>query len=320
MWCRVLARLTAGCWRLALRLCCRRAGSAGWVLRLAVVAAPGVALMLRDEKERVMRGRQVKLVGVVLLAVLASSVVVESAQGEIAPSFTIGGTRLVAGRTHNGDARAVKTFILTNPLGTVKLECTSLGTEEGVSLGSNAENPGKGDGIEVFSGCVNPAGSNGENCHLSNKEEGAETVTTLKTEPLKGEEVENVVNGTKGNQLLGEIFPAKGSVFITLFYGGQCTIFASKVSGQVVGEVVLDNSSEGKVELGQAPQERTSWLLRFPNPPITQVWLISNGVGKIVKTEETGPGGQTIQEGTALGLLASTKFVPEPNALWSPLP
>jgi hypothetical protein len=272
-------------------------------------------------KEQIAIMKRFRLIGVALLAVFAlGAVVASAAQAEIAPSFTIGGTRLVAGRTHNFDARAVKTFILTNPLGTVKIECTSLGTEEGVLLGSNAENPGKDNEIVVFSGCVNPAGSNGEECHLSNKEEGAETVTTLKTEPLKSEQVENVVNGTKGNQLLEEVFPAKGAVFITLFFGGKCTVFASKVSGQVVGENLLDNAGLGTVELGQVPQERTSWLVRFPNPPITQVWLISNGVGKIVKTEQTGPGGQTIQEGTALTLLASTKFVPEPNALWSPLP
>jgi hypothetical protein len=282
---------------------------------------PGVALVLRDEKELVMRFMRTGLVGVVVLVLFVSGVVVVSVAGaEVAPSFTIGGTRLVAGRTHNGDARAIKPFILTNALGTIHIECSALGGEEGVVLGSNPESPGKGNGIAVFSGCVNAAGSNGEECHLSNVEEGAEAVTTLRTEPLRGEEVENVVSGTKGNQLLGEIFPAKGSVFITLLFGGRCTVFAAKVSGQVVGEVVLDNSSEGKVELGQAPQERTSWLLRFPNPSITQVWLISEGVGKIVKTEQTTFGEKSIQLGTALGLLASTKFVPEPNALWSPLP
>jgi len=265
--------------------------------------------------------KRFRSIGVALLAVFAlGAVVASAAQAEIAPSFTIGGTRLVAGRTHNFDAKAVATFILTNPLGTVKVECTNLGTEEGVLLGSNAENPGKDNEIVVFSGFVNPKGSNGPECHLSNKEEGAEVVTSLRTKPLKSEQVENVVNGTKGNQLLEEVFPASGSEFITLFFGGECGVFGAKVTGQVVGENLLDNAGLGKVELGQAPQERTSWIVRFPNSPITTVWLISNGVGKLVHTEQTALGGQSIQEGTTLTLLISTKFVPEPNALWSPLP
>jgi hypothetical protein len=268
-----------------------------------------------------MRHKQAKPIWVVLLAVLASSMAgASAAKAETAPSFTIGGTRLIAGKTHNGDARAIRPFVLTNFGGSVRVECSRLGTEETVTQGSNPENPGTGVGITVFSGCANAVGSNGAECHLSNREEGAETITTLRTEPLKGEEVESVVNGTKGNQLLGEIFPAKGSVFLTALFGGDCTVFAAKVAGQIVGEVLLDNASEGTIVLGQAPQERTSWLMRFPSSPITQVWLISNGVGKIVHTELDAMGGQAIEEGTALGLLSSSKFVPEPNALWSPLP
>jgi hypothetical protein len=275
--------------------------------------------MLRDEKESVMRVTRAKLTGVVLLAVLALSVCsVSAVRAEVAPSFSIGGTRLIAGRTHNGDARAVAPFVLT---GTgVKIACEAFGTEEGVALGSNPESPGKSDGVAVFSGCENMKGSNGVNCHLSNVAEGAETVTVIRTKPLKGEEVENVVNGTKGNQLLGDVFPASGSIFVELLFGGECTVFAAKASGACVGEVLLDTAGRGTVELGQAPQERTSWLLNFPAAPITTVWLISNGVGELVHTELTVLGTQAIDTGSTLGLLASTKFVPEPNALWSPLP
>jgi hypothetical protein len=254
-------------------------------------------------------------VAILMVAVL----VVPVAQAEVAPSFTIGGTRLVAGRTHNVDSKAVEPFVLTGS--GIKIECEGVGGEEGVLLGSSPESPGKSDGIAVFSGCKNPAGSNGANCHLSNKEEGAETVTVIRTKPLTGEAVESVVGGTKGNQLLGEIFPASGSIFVELLFGGECTVFAAKVSGQVVGEALLDTPGRGTIELGQAPQERTSWLLNFPAAPITTVWLISaTGVGKLVHTEQTTLGVQTIQTGVALALLASTKFVPEPNALWSPLP
>jgi len=263
--------------------------------------------------------KRFRLIGVALLAVFAFSVVAASAaQAEVAPSFTIGGTRLIAGRTHNIDAKAIAPFVLTGE--GVKIECEHFGTEEGVLLGSNPESPGKDNEIVVFSGCVNPPGSNGAECHLSNVAEGAETVTVLRTKPLKSEQVENVVNGTKGNQLLEEFFPASGSIFIELLFGGKCTVFAAKVSGQVTGESLLDTPGRGTVELGQAPQERTSWLLNFPAAPITTVWLISNGVGKLVHTEQTTLGAKSIQTGVALVLLASTKYVPEPSALWSPLP
>jgi hypothetical protein len=287
-------------------------------------ASPDITLTLSDEKEPEMRLKHAKLIGVVLLATLGASVAVAAAaQAETAPSFTVGGTRLVAGKTHNGSARATKAFVITNVLGSATIECSGLGTEESVALGSNPGNPGTDGGIAVFSGCKNGAGSNGSKCHLAPSEGSAETTTVIKTEPLKGVQVENVVNGTKGNQLLGELVPANGGVFVTLFFGGECTSLAAKVSGQAVGEVLLDNGTSeptGKIELGQTPKESGSWVLLFPADPITQVWLIANGIGKISKTDVTALGEKSIITGTTLGLLASTHFAPEPNALWSPLP
>jgi hypothetical protein len=268
-----------------------------------------------------MKLQRTALTGPVVLAMFAFSVsVVSSASAEVAPSFTVDGTRLVAGKTHNTEAKTKAPFVLTNTLGSAKVECTELGGEQSPLMGSNPENPGTSVGTATFSGCINATGSNGANCHLAPSEGSTETSTVIRTEPLRGEEVDNVVSGTKGNQLLGEISPLKGAVFTTLFFSGECTLLATKVSGQVVAEVILDNSSEGTIELGQAAQERTSWLLRFPSTPITQVWLITNGVGKIRKTEQTAFGEKSIQTGKELLELASTKSAPEPNALWSPLP
>jgi hypothetical protein len=260
-----------------------------------------------------------------MLLVLGTAAAIGSpvAHAEEAPSFSIGGTRLVSGKTHNGDARAIRPFVDTNALGSFTIECSEVGTEEGVALGSNPDSAPKSLGIAVFSGCKNAAGSNGAKCHLAPSEGSAETTTVIKSEPLIGLPVENVVNGTKGNQLLGEIIPAKGATFASFFFGGECTLLIGRCTGQVVGEVLLDNGTSeptGKVELGQAVQEHDSWDMRFPSTPITQVWLISNGIGTISKTEETVFGAQAITTGTALALLASTKFAPEPNALWSPLP
>jgi len=267
--------------------------------------------------------KRFRLIGVALLAVFAlGAVVASAAQAEEGPSFTVSGARLAAGKTHNILGKAVKPFVLTNTLGTAKVECAALTTEKGVILGSNAgAGPGTDNEITIFSECVNPKGSNGANCHLA-PSEGSETVSkTITTEPLKSEQVESVVSGTKGNQLLEEFFPAKGAVFVTLFFGGECSVLATKVSGQVVGESLLDNTSEGKVELGQTAQERTSWLIKFPTTPITSVWLInSSGIGKISKTEQVAFGEKSVQTGTSLVVLANTKFEAEPNATWSPLP
>jgi hypothetical protein len=262
------------------------------------------------------------MIGVALLAVFALGAVVASASqaAETAPYFTIGGTRLVAGKTHNLDARAVEPFTLTNALGTTVITCKALGTEEGVLLGSNFGEPGKDNEITVFSQCKLEKGIGAPECELAN--EAGEPTTVIKTHPLKSDQVENVENSKVGKKLYEEFIPANPAEgFVTLhFIGKKCTVNETIVSGQVVGEARLDNLGEGNVELGQTPEQATSWLLRFPNPPITQVWLISNGVGKIQKTKQTSFGEESIQLGTSLTLLASTKFVPEPEAKWSPLP
>ena len=275
-------------------------------------------------KEQIAKMKHFRTIGVALLAVFGLVAVVASASqaAETAPYFTIGGTRLVAGKTHNIDARvqpgAGHEFTLTNALGSAKITCKALGTEKGVLLGSNAGEPGKDNEITVFSQC---AVEIPEKCELVN--EAGEPTTVIKTEPLKSDQVENVENSKGGKKLYEEFFPANAANgFVTIHQKGTGTgcIEEVKVSGQVVGEVLLDNANAGNVELGQTPIQATSSLLRFPNPPITQVWLITNGVGKLQHTAQTAFGGTSIQLGTSLVLLANTKFEPEPNSLWSALP
>jgi hypothetical protein len=259
--------------------------------------------------------KRFKLIGVALLVVFALSAVLASAsQAETAPYFTIGGTRLVAGKTHNFDTKAFKAFKLSG--GGLTVECKGQSTEHGVLLGSNAESPGKDNEIAVFSGCKLLAGNGeAEGCKLA-----SETITT---EPLKSEQVENVENSKGGKKLYEELFPAiPANGFVTLHFLPEvppCEVLEATVSGQVVGESLLD-TNEGSVELGQVPQERTSWLVKFPEVSIKEVWLISNGVGKIQKTKQLVFGAESVQTGTSLILLANTKFEPEPAAKWSPLP
>jgi hypothetical protein len=257
------------------------------------------------------------LTALALVAVLASS-----AQAETAPSFTIQGARLAAGRTHNFDARATANFILTGASGATTITCTKLGTVGGVLLGSNAGTQGSANQVTVFSGCT--LVGNGAACHLAPTEGSAETTEVIMTNPIKSELVENVVGTHGGKKLYEAFFPvSKAKGIVKLNFGGTCTVTSSLLSGSIAAEVVLDTAGEGSVELGQLLAERTSWKLRFPSLPINEVWLVSNGVGKVV---ETGLGGfplggeGVILDGTSLVLLASTKYVPEPNTLWSPLP
>jgi hypothetical protein len=253
-----------------------------------------------------------RLIGVALLAVLALGAVVASSAQAISPApyWTINGTRLVAGKTHNVTARAAKPFVLNTPELGIKIECSKLGVEKGVLLGSNEGEPGKDNEIVTFSGC-NTTG-NGSPCAVNEP---------IKTNQLISELVESVSGTGGGKQLLEEYFPASGSTFVTLtFTGSGCTVAEAAVSGQVAAEPRLDNAAEGKIELGQTPEQATSWNLVFPSTTIKEVWLITNGVGKIATLKAFQVDGfASTLTGTALTLLANTKFEPE-YTLWSPLP
>ena len=259
---------------------------------------------------------RLQCMGVAALAMLALSAITSVAHAETAPYFTIGGTRLIAGKTHNADSRVYKenSFTFINAGQGVKITCKALGTEKAVLLGSNFGSPGKDNEITVFSQCELVSGNGAPECELES--------TVIKTFATTSEQVENVVNSKGGKQLLEEFRPSNPAEgFVDLhFTGAKCTVTETVVSGSTVAEVKLDTASEGNVELGQTPVEATSTLLKFPSTQITQVWLIANGVGKLQKTGQISFGTQSVQTGTSLALLASTKFEPEPNAKWSALP
>jgi len=218
--------------------------------------------------------KRFRLIGVALLALFALGAVASSAGAETAPSFTVNGTRLIAGKTHNIQARVFSghSFILTNSTQSVVITCTKFTLETGVLLGSNPGLPGKDNEVVVFSGCT--LAGNGTECKLESE--------IIKTEPLVSEQVESLVNTKEGGkQLLEEFRPAKpANGFVTLkFSGAGCTVSETIVSGSVAAES-LEDPSEGKVELGQTPHESTSWLVKFPTTPIRRVWLIAGTGGK----------------------------------------
>jgi hypothetical protein len=141
----------------------------------------------------------------------------------------------------------------------------------------------------------------------------------IKTNPLTSELVENE---SDRNQLLEEFKPTTGTVIVVVTLE-NCTVINGTVNaeGSVAAELLVDNAGEGKIELGQKPEEATSWLVKFPSTPISAVLLV-NTKGE----RETATVGLTVGdlaaaiEGAVLKLLANTKFEPEPAAKWSPLP
>jgi hypothetical protein len=271
--------------------------------------------MLRYEKEQIATMKRLRMIGVALLAVFAlGAVAASAASAETAPYFTVGGTRLVAGKTHNVAARVFggKSFTLSNPTLKLKITCTAFTLKGGVLLGSNAGSPGKDNEIVEFSGCTLEEGNGAPECKLA-----SETITT---EGIVSEQVETVVNSKNGGQLL-EVFRPAGTKFVELHFTptSKCTLPEAPVEGSTVAEVLKDETAEGKIELGQTPTQATSYLLKFPATPITLVWLISNGSGKIEKAGQTSFGFESVQTGTSLVLLANTKFAAE-YVPWSGLP
>jgi hypothetical protein len=251
-----------------------------------------------------------RLIGVALVAVFTMGVVAASAQA--VPFWTIGGTRLEAGQTHNITDKQFTALELSTPETGVTISCPTL-ESIGVLLGSNEPEPGKNNDVAKFKGGCTVTG-NGEKCKIK------EPITTS---PLKSELVENVLNKKEaGKQLLVEFFPENAEkVFATLeFEGEKCKIKSTKVTGSTAAEVLFDPDGD-VVELGQTPEQATSWLFEFPaaGHAIHEVWLVTAGTGTVAKVGLTTFGDESEEIGTVLVLLANSKFESE-EKLWSPLP
>jgi hypothetical protein len=256
--------------------------------------------------------KRLTMIGVVLVAMFAMGAIFSaSALATSAPYWSINGTRLAAGQTHNITAKSVTAaFTLTTPKLKTEIKCTGFSVKEGVLLGSSETNPGTNNEVVVFTGCKLEKGNGGPTeCTL--------TSTTLTTNSLKSELVEKAV---APKILLTEFFPAKGSTFITLpFTGKGCLLTSVAVEGSTAAEVTTDNTAEETVELGQAAKQATSWNLRFPTVTELKVILVKEGTAKEEKTELIAFGFASEEVGTALVLLAGPKFEDE-EVNWSPLP
>jgi len=255
-----------------------------------------------------------------MLAVFVlGSAIAPSAGAESSPFFSITGTRLAAGKTHNIAERSIKKFEMIVAAAGVNITCNKLTVENGVLLGSEPGTEGKASQVNAFSECKLESGNGVPNCHLAATEGGSATSTAITTNLISSELVENVEGGKGGKKLEQLYSPASGSVFATIFFGGTgCEVLATKETGKTAAEIVTD-AGEANIELPGPTPENTSFIIRWPATTITEVWLVSAGTGKIVKVEEDLFANVASHHGTALVLLANTKCEPE-STKWSPLP
>jgi hypothetical protein len=221
--------------------------------------------------------RHLRLIGVSLLAALALGAAAASvAQAEEAPFWIVGGTRLGAGQTRFIYIRGASNFVLKGAgVNGLKVECKkALALPLAVILGSGSGEPGKNDETITF-----------DECKVENN--GAGTECTKVTEPINTANLtsELVLDKTK-TKLLGLLKPASGTVLAELKFPAGCTVAATKVTGDLVGEWTTDTEAETPIEPAKPPEQAVSWNLRFPSVPIVHVWLVKEGRGKEVETGE----------------------------------
>jgi hypothetical protein len=257
--------------------------------------------------------KRFRLTATMLLLVLAlGAVAATAAQAEEAPFWTIGGSRLKVGKTHN---ITLKTFKESEPFvlsaGGVDVACTTTKAKPGVLLGSEPGEPGLSEEVDEYSGCK--VTGNGAKC--------TQILEPIVTNVVKSEVV---LDATKKKVLI-EYFPATGVTFGTLTFekvgtNEGCTFGRSTVEGSIVGEVLTDPGEE-PVEVGQEAKEAHSWLTRFPATQIKEVWLIKGGAGATAKVGLKSFGLASSFTGTVLVLLANSKFETEESGPeWSILP
>jgi hypothetical protein len=243
-----------------------------------------------------------------MTAFALSAMSASTAQATSAPYWSINGTRLGPGQTHNITGKAVTQFLLTVPALGVQLSCKTDAGEKGVLTGSNENNPGGGTGVLQLSGCKLEKGNGFPECQV---------VESTKTASLSEELVEKA---SSPKILLAEFKPAKGSIFQTVhFEGRECNVTEASLEGSVAAEITTDSPTEETVELGQAKKQATTWNVRFPNQGSLKVISVKEGTVKEEQVELEAISDPVVIIGRALGSLANSKFEAE-ETLWSPLP
>jgi hypothetical protein len=240
-------------------------------------------------------------------ALALCAIMAPAARAVTAPYFSIGGSRLVAGKTHNIYAKAYLPVTLYVRVFLATVECPGLRLRNGVLLGSNAGQPGTASEVAVLS-----------QCDVAGLGPGCVVDSPIETAPLTSELVEI---DRSGKEVLGEeLKPAVGSKFASVKFEGECAASEFLVTGEVAGEYLTDEELE-PIELGKAPKEAASWLVNFPSTVISSVLLVNTKGEKetVFLKEIEASGFQARLGGYVLTLLANTKFEPE-HALWSPLP
>jgi hypothetical protein len=216
-----------------------------------------------------------------LLAVLALSAVAASAAqaSTEGPFFKVAGSRLASGASQEFSAGRGH-YVMS----------------VGSMLGSATGKPGTIETTFTYTGCT--VSGNGTGCAVKGG--------SVKTEPLVGTLVDNE---SKTNVDVLFKPTAKKHIFVTLEFqaetGGSCSISSTKVSGELVAEILGGKETEEWVQVGKEPAEAHAVDIYLGSQPKV---LYEEGAGLIeVEALEAG-GGFGIQGNSQLELAS--------KALW----
>jgi hypothetical protein len=230
-----------------------------------------MCLALRDDKELVATMKRFRSMCAALLVVFALGVVVASAaQAEEAPYWTVGGTRLAAGKTQFFTSKEAKPLVMDGA-GLI-ITCTSASALPGaVLLGSEPGESGTNNETVTYSSCKVEGNDKTAEC-----EKVTEPITTT---DLKSE---LVLDKTKSKLLL-LIEPASGTLLATMTFPSSCKVSSMKLTGSIIAESL--NEKEEPITTTSAREEYVSAFIKFPAAQPVDIWLIKGGVGKEVETK-----------------------------------
>jgi hypothetical protein len=204
--------------------------------------------------------KQIRILGLVILAIFAlSAVVATAAQAKGGPFFKIKGTRLTAS-TEEFTAKAQKSFVLTAT--GVTITCKKLKVVAGAQIiGSSGENSSTNKEVIEFSECS--LAGNGTNCKLAAADKGI-----IKTEAVKST-LDYPKKVPAGGDILLVLFqPEVGAVFVKIKVeaGAEkgCTVEGSlAVEGSTLG--FLQNENKEMFELKVNTTATKEVLVHFPS-------------------------------------------------------
>jgi len=245
--------------------------------------APGDATAT-EEQRRSSEMKQIRILGLAVLAVFALSVITATAaQATEGPFFKIENNRLLENEPI--ESAGTKEYVLKS--GEFRIKCTGQKIENGTFEGSSGKTRSQSLEYVVFEGCT--VTGNGSPCEVfSEKITGKPEVKVIRTKLLTNILDFSNKEATKGEKLLILFKPTKSAVFVTIkFTGTGCTLFKTETTaeGSVAAEALEEKEKPVTVEENEP--EGVKGFVNFPEVPIKVEWEEVGGVRKEVKTKLT---------------------------------